>query len=341
MPERCEAGKGAGRCLARIFGPCGMALALDVCFVSQTRTGQGNQRCGVSRQVYLHAGAHRTGTSSFQLCLATNAEALNAAGYDLGFPRREHIPGGNLHLRLPRPKHGDAETPAFVSRVQRALSKHVTAQNHKLILSDENLPGVILHMLKGRLYPNQGKRIDVFQQALSAIDGRVSHILFVIRPYDQLFISGYRKHAEDNPLSPFDHNADAMSRFTGGWPDTIETLRNLLRPDRFTVVEYGKRGPSRDLLARLLGEPDTRFAEPERTLNASATDAALAHLQKIYQAGQTLERSEWMRVMAEFSAQTEDRGFARFSTDQGKRLHARYVTDLDRLAAMQGVTLIA
>ncbi|MEM6759929.1 MAG: hypothetical protein AAF601_10665 [Pseudomonadota bacterium] len=293
------------------------------------------------REVFLHAGAHRTGTSSFQLCLASNATSLRAAGYDLGFPRREGIAGGNLHLRLPRPKHSDDDMPAFVAKVRRALTKHVTAQNHRLILSDENLPGVILHMLKGKLYPNRRQRIEVFQQALAAIDGHVSHILFVIRPYDQLFMSGYRKHAEDNPLRPFEQTADAMSRFTGGWPDTVHTLHTLLRPDRFTVVDYAKRGTSVALLERLLGTPHPQFQEPEQALNISATDAALQHLQAIYHSGQTLERSAWSQAISTFSQDTADRGFARFSAPQARRLQARYQQDLEKIAALPGVTLVA
>ncbi|MEL7090768.1 MAG: hypothetical protein AAFN94_03445 [Pseudomonadota bacterium] len=293
------------------------------------------------REVFLHAGAHRTGTSSFQLCLATNAGALAQMGYDVAYPRREGIAGGNLHLRLPRPKDSDDDTPAFVAKVQRALKKQVSDDHRRLVLSDENLPGVILHFLKGRLYPNRRKRARVFHDALPAIDAAVAHILFVIRPYDQLFISGYRKHAEDNPLRPFGHNADAMSRFSGGWPDTVQTLRNVLRPDRMTVVDYAKRGTSRALLARLVDVPEAEFAEPQRALNTSATDAALEHLQGIYHTGQRLERSAWMDVIDRFSDQTEDRGFTRFSPEQQARLHDRYAQDLDTLAAIDGISLIA
>ncbi len=39
----------------------------------------------MSRDVFIHAGAHRTGTSSFQLCMATNRDRLEAAGFDLSY----------------------------------------------------------------------------------------------------------------------------------------------------------------------------------------------------------------------------------------------------------------
>ncbi len=293
----------------------------------------------MSRQVYVHAGAHRTGTSSFQLCLAANREKLASLGFDVAYPSRDGAPGGQLRMRLPRPRHKPEELPAFVGKVKRNLGRQVS-DAPKLIVSEENLPGVIVHFFKGRLYPNRKMRLQVFADALEAIDGQVAQVLFVVRPYDKLFISGFRKHAEDNAVKPFAEHAEAMSNFAGGWPETVQALRNVLGPERVTVVDYAARGESRELLAKLTGVDADEFDEPARDLNTSATDAAMEHLQGLYHAGKELERPAWQAAIRAFADQTEDRGFTQFTPAQKARLAARYEADLAKLAAMDGIRFV-
>jgi len=292
------------------------------------------------RKLYLHAGAHRTGTSSFQLCLAANRSKLEAEGYDLAYPGRDGAPGGMLHLRLPKPRHSKEDLPEFTAKVTKTLMRHVTGDSGGLILSDENVLGLIVHFFSGRLYPARRKRLLAFRGGLEAIEAEVAHILLVIRSYEELFVSGYRKHAEDNSVEPFEAIAQTMTDFSGGWPDTIKAVQNVLKPAAITVIEYGARGESSALLARLLGAEPEAYVEPEEDLNVSATDAALEHLQGIYQAGTELEREAWQAVIAQYADQAEDRGFARFSAAQSEALAARYAQDLEEIGAMEGVTLI-
>ncbi|MBU2982783.1 hypothetical protein KO498_13280 [Lentibacter algarum] len=293
----------------------------------------------MSRKIYLHAGAHRTGTSSFQNCLAVNREQLAREGFDLAYPGRDGAPNGQLRMRLPRPRHKPDEQQAFVGKVKRTLKKQVT-DKPKLILSEENLPGVIVHFFKGKLYPNRKPRLQVFRDALEAIDGKVAHVVFVIRPYDDLFISGFRKHAEDNAVKPFAEHAEAMSNFSGGWVETVQALRNVLDPEQLTVVDYAVRGKSRELLGRLTGAAAETYQEPRRDLNTSATDAAMHQLQEIYRSGQTLERAAWQAVIRDNADRRDDLRFTHFTDPQKARLDERYEADKSRLAEMGGITLI-
>ncbi|MDG1290432.1 MAG: hypothetical protein P8O11_12075 [Lentibacter sp.] len=293
------------------------------------------------RKLYLHAGAHRTGTSSFQLCLAANRQQLETEGYDLAYPGRDGAPEGHLHLRLPKPSHGEDQHGAFVGKVTRALKKHVSGEDQPLVLSEENLLGLIIHFFSGRLYPARRKRLRVFRDELEAVGAEAEHILLIVRPYGDLFVSGFRKHAEDNAVEPFETHAEAMAAFRGGWPEAVKALQNVLKPKSMTVVEYGARGTSSELLVRLLGAEAGAYVEPEYDLNVSATDAALEHLQGIYQAGKVLEREDWQAVITEFAEHGEDRGFARFSEAQSEALATRYRDDLALIGSMEGVTLRA
>lgn len=273
--------------------------------------------------------------------MAANRAALEADGFDLSYPSRDGVPGGTLAMRLPMPRHGPEDIAAFKEKLGRILKGQVTEGRDKLLLSDENLPGVIRNFFHAKLYPNCGKRAGVLQHAVQGIGGEVAHMLFVIRPYAELFVSGYRKHAEDRPIGPFEEMADSLSRFQGGWPRTVQALRDKLRPDECTVVEIGRRGASRELLAELVGTKPDAFVEPDKALNVSATDAAMQALQEVYQSGGTLKRAEWKQVIERHASDTEDRGFARFDAAQKARLDARYADDLDKLRAMPEIRVIA
>ncbi|MGR3453564.1 hypothetical protein [Pseudooceanicola sp.] len=289
--------------------------------------------------VYIHAGAHRTGTSSFQACLALNRARLGAAGYDLAYPGRDGAEGGRLALRLPHPRHRKTPDAGWVEGARTALAGHLTAPDRALILSEENIPGRMFHFYQGQFYPAARRRITLLSQALP---GPVRHLVYVVRPYDALFVSAYRKRAEDNPVPPFADIAEAMSGIERGWPEIVTAFRNRLRPERLTVIDYAGRGESRKLLARLLPEGAvTGLEEPARQLNTSATDAALEALQARYAGGETLARSDWQQVIADRAGETEDRGFARFTPEQAAGLAAKHRADLERIAALDGVTLLA
>lgn len=294
----------------------------------------------MSRQIFIHAGAHRTGTSSFQLCMATNRERLEADGFDLSYPSRDGVPGGLLALRLPKPRNRPESIPRFTEKLSKILAGQVSEEREKLILSEENLPGIIRHLFEGRIHPNCRKRLLVFRDAMQSIDGDVKHLLFVVRPYADVFLSGYRKHAEDNAIAPFSELSELMTDFKGGWPRTIKFFRQVLDADRITVVEYGARGDSRMLLARLLEYDADSFIEPQRALNVSATDAALIALQNLYADGADLSRQQWQQIIREHAENTEDLGFAKFNPSQKAKLDAQYADDLAKIRTMRRVRLI-
>lgn len=282
--------------------------------------------------LFVHAGAHRTGSSSFQMCLHKNRAELDEAGLSLAYPGRDGIPSGDLELRLPGTIGMDVKDKMYV-RAQATLERH--SGGRPLILSEENILGRMYHFLKGRFYPMLEARCDVLR---AAWPGPVAHVLLVVRPYDGLYVSGFRKRAEDNAVRPFDelrHKYMAMDR---GWPEIVAVLRDVLRPEQLTVLPYADRGTSVSLLQRLA--PDlagTALIEPERIMNLSATDAALEALQTFYRDGQKLRRPKWKTVMARHAKDTEPRGFAAFTAQEIDLLSARYSEDLDRISKMDGV----
>ncbi|WP_299374603.1 hypothetical protein [uncultured Tateyamaria sp.] len=283
-------------------------------------------------QIYIHAGAHRTGTSSFQMCLHENRAALDQAGLATAYPGRDGIPSGDLALRLPGTI--GAEPAGFVDRATRTLADH--AGGRPLILSEENIPGRMFHFMRGQFYPMAGPRCEVLR---AAWPGTIAHVLLVVRPYDELFVSGYRKRAEDNAVPSFDDLRPTYMAMDRGWPSIVEVLRDVLRPDLLTVIPYAQRGSSTDLLQRLVpGIPGTALKEPGRVVNLSATDAALEVLQEAYRGGQKLPRAKWKSVIGAHAEDRAPRGFAAFSETEVTELSERYASDLKQIEWMDGVS---
>jgi hypothetical protein len=282
--------------------------------------------------IFIHAGAHRTGTSSFQLCLHKNRKMLRQAGWALAYPGRDGIPSGKLALRLPTPKGGVQDK--LISKARNTLNDH--AGDRPLILSEENIAGRMMHFMQGRFYPAAEARLEVLR---AAWPGPIAHVLLVVRPYDGLFVSGYRKRAEDNAVEDFETLRPRYLAMDRGWPDLVAAMRDILRPERFSVIPYGLRGTSTALLQRLVpGLPGDALIEPARVMNLSATDAALAALQLRYRAGETLGRAAWKDIVASHADDTERRGFATFSEAEIQVWADRYARDLETLAAMDGIT---
>lgn len=289
----------------------------------------------MDKPIFLHAGAHRTGTSSFQLCLAQNRHALEGGGFDLAYPGRDGIPDANLRLRMPRGNVGAHRLPEFAAGMRSHLSNLSPDGARGLILSEENIPGPMRHFYEGGFYPFASNRLQALAQALPT---RPAHLIYVLRSYDELFVSAYRKRAEDNAVPPFRDLVPVFTGFTGGWPLIVTLLREILQPDRLTVLTHAPGRSSLDLLHTLVPETaDLPLQPPDRVVNRSATDAALIALQARYRDGETLVREEWQSVISSHSHRPEPGGFACFPDAERRILRDRYAADLDLVAGLPGI----
>ncbi|WP_323764275.1 hypothetical protein [Marinovum sp.] len=283
------------------------------------------------KEILIHAGAHRTGTSSFQLCLAVNRVALDAVGCDVAYPGREGAPGGTLRLPLNKAGHDG---------VLRRLRHHSPDPSRALLLSEENIPGQMFPFLRGQFYPQAEQRLRLMANAIAAAGGQTRRVLLLLRSYDTLFASAYRKRAEDHPVGDFAGRVPGFLAMDRGWVELVQAFRDILAPQELLVADYARRGRSCDLLRRLMPALDGPLGEPTNSVNRSATDAALRHLQARYHAGETLPRAEWQQVIRDFSEDDRDLGVTRYSESEKSVLSGRYSADLERIAGLEGITLL-
>ncbi|MDU9003785.1 hypothetical protein [Sedimentitalea todarodis] len=290
----------------------------------------------MTKPVLIHAGAHRTGTSSFQLCLHENRAVLDRHGYDIAYPGRDGVQGGNLRLPLPRRRHGEKRIPQYAEQARDVLAALSPEAGRGLILSEENIPGPMLHFYQGQFFPASRKR---FLSLAGALEAPPVHVLYVVRSYADLFVSAYRKRAEDNPVVPFSEIVPNFLAIDRGWPELLSEMRDTLGAETLTVLPYEGRGSSCALLKRLVpGLVGEVLVEPSRTVNQSATDAALEALQARYRAGETLPRRVWQGILQDNLEKTDRTGFAAFPEAERRELQARYDMDIARLSELEGIS---
>lgn len=292
----------------------------------------------MGKPLYVHLGAHRTGTSSFQMMLSENRDLLAQAGYDIAYPGRDDIPQGDLKLRLPHPRNLDKWKSEFLPGATRELARFASPNSHAMILSEENIPGRMIHFPAGQFYPAAEVRLQTLAAAARA---PVLRAVLVVRAYTGLYISAWRKRAEDNKSPPFAEGTHNMLHMDRGWPDLVRLIFKHLKVQELVVIDYARRGRSVDMLGMLVPElAAVPLREPERRMNHSATDAAMIELQARYQSGETLEREAWQKIIAEHRDDKTPRGVSEFSKRQTRILEGRYAEHLDEIAQMPAVLML-
>lgn len=287
----------------------------------------------MGRKFLIHAGAHRTGTSSFQYCLHVNRDRLLDAGVDSGYPGRDGIPTGRLALQLPSPRHGMSRQGRYTERVSRTIAACATGRE-RMLLSEENIPGRMLHFFFGRFFPAAEARLDALAAGL---DGPVETLLYVVRDYPAFYKSAWRKRGEDMLQAPFANSVDALLNADRGWPEIVSLMQNVLKPERFIVLDYAARGSSLELLQRLV--PDVEgLQHPPGRLNVSVTDRGLMALQAEYAKERKLSDAEKAEIAAAHREDTDGYGLTEFPAEAESQLSERYLRDLDQIRAMPGIS---
>lgn len=272
------------------------------------------------------------------MMLAENRDLLTAEGYDTAFPGRDDIPEGDLGLRLPSPRTADQWENRYAPSCAAELQRCASATSHAMILSEENIPGRMIHFSAGQFYPAAEVR---FQTIAAAAQAPVLRAVLVVREYTELYISSWRKRAEDNAADPFNEGRHNMLHMDRGWPELVQLVFKHLKVQELVVIDYAQRGRSIDMLGMLVPELATvPLREPARRMNHSATDAALEALQARYHRGDKLERDEWQRIIAAHRDDKASRGVSEFTKRQDRILKGRYQEHLDEIAKMPAVLLL-
>lgn len=298
-------------------------------------------RSEVFGEVHLHLGAHRTGSTAFQMMLSDNADSLRAQGVSVGFPSRGQVPNGQLQTYLEHQALSDPEQLKKQIAQNRADIAPIVGsdEGQHSLLSEENFIGGMISFQQGKFYPHARDRMILLKKVLQPAE--VGNVMLMIRAYDTLFVSAFRKRAENQLVPNYDVVRRRQAEFEGGWPKVVDDILSGLKPRNLFVVPYRRERDDLALLGRLCPQVDTTKLKPSTGhTNASFPDAALFEIQRRRRAGERLGWAEKRAIYEAFADKSTRQPFVKVFPKHEESLRARYLSDLELLRARSEITLV-
>ena len=204
--------------------------------------------------IFLHVGARRTATTSFQHYLQANAGLIEALGIRVWGPSqaRNGLFSGIF------PKFRSAPNPISVKRacgrVSLQLENLSYAGTSKLLISEENMIGSARHCVRNAmLYPAIGERMARFDEIFGH---RLKRVMLTLRAPDMWWSSAIAYTVSRGHTVPDQAALASIAASPRSWRDVITDLACAL-PDTeiqvSTFEEYAGRPDA--LFARITDEP--------------------------------------------------------------------------------------
>lgn len=172
----------------------------------------------------------------------------------------------------------------------------------------------------------------------------VSRLVLLLPGRDTYLPHLWRLLAQRRQMVPFAEMAGALSDERRGWHEVICEVIGAVAPKETLILT---RDPcAAEVLDALMpaGGDTARLSQLIAALPAPQTatqipDTGLAMLQRLYRQGVSLSPRQSARLAAHHARQPQPDPIAAFTPEQGARLRARDAQDLQKLAALPGVTV--
>ncbi|SCZ54341.1 hypothetical protein SAMN04488118_102279 [Epibacterium ulvae] len=179
-------------------------------------------------RVFLHIGAHRCATTSFQEYMRQNVASIATQGVGYWGPNQTRR--GLFQGVLPGPQTSpdDDQAERARGRVQLKLAAERATGFQQLVISDENLMGSMRQNLHiGGLYSDVGERMARFA---ATFDDQLTDVVLNIRSLDHYWASALTYGVARGFPFPNKNTLDRYARATRSWRDVITDVA-LALPD--------------------------------------------------------------------------------------------------------------
>lgn len=244
----------------------------------------GHWACNVARvwvmEIFLHVGAHRTGTTGFQSLLQHQRARLRRSDVSFWGPQRTR--SGFLSGLIKNPDYMTTPDVELGQRSCGRIAMEIERLYHEdmqtLILSEENMIGTMTENLAScSLYGQAQSRLARFAPAF---EGHAPQIWLAIRSYERHWASQLAFRIKAGALVPCQAEIDTLAAQTRDWQEVIRSLQQAIPAAQVVVwrFEDWATQPAAlldTLLGHQVGLRDHAGSSPS---NASASAPALAEL---------------------------------------------------------------
>lgn len=233
------------------------------------------------KEVFVHIGPHKTGSSAIQECLSANRTILQSAGLLYLHNQVTH----QAALDIARGNYERAEESLL--DVKESISSSALG---KALLSQEDFAGNLAGRAGGkRVYPNLTKNLRLIKRVFAPL--RVTFVFF--EREEHLWLkSCYHQHLKHRTdFSSFDTFCNQFDGFN--WRAVLERPKSTFQ-ENLCVVPYSSMSLSgtEDLL-RLVGIGGIQLAYPPKVVNSSPTPGEIQSLERI-NARSAFKQTAWL-----------------------------------------------
>ena len=302
------------------------------------------------RDISVHVGIHRTGTSTLQKYLLATRDAPAARGLDVVMPQiagQRELPNHRngirdyvkIHARLNRKPW--FLKPLYRRQLNRVFEDYVALVGPKapvLVLSEENILGQAFFPERpGLLYPDAERNLTAMR---SFAGPNLKRVFLAIRSYPDFLLSyEIMREAYFGRGIGFDNLSGWATGHLRGWREIVEIMTRVFPGTAIEIWPYGGISIEQEF-TRLTGlELAAVYQETgQSVVNASATYEALAHIQALRKSGTKPKKPEVDTILETMSGRKirlEDI----FTTSEFQRLTDRYKADLDAIGRLNNVEI--
>ena len=294
-------------------------------------------------KVVLHLGAHKTASTYLQARLGNSTNVL--AGRQIMYIGPEAVRealsrAGSLQFA------GKAIAFQTRRRLVRAMEKLVhdaaCAGANRVIISDETLLGRLSEIHEnGHLFEHVRRRLRVFQDSFGDVDLK---ILLAVRGFDGFLPSVWSHMVLRRGYTPFDMGrARGMIDARRRWSDVVKDVAKTYPNAHLTVWRYeDMKAVETRVLRAFADDYGVSAIEPIKWRALSGLSAtAVEALEKLRTEGTPTGPEQVRKLWRQYPKPKGHAAFQPFGNDMLDRLRADYAQDLERIAAMEQVTVLA
>lgn len=298
---------------------------------------------GSDMKVVLHLGAHKTASTYLQARLGNSTNVLTGRQITYIGPEavRETLSrAGSLQFA--------GKPIAFRTRrrLTRAMGKLVhdaaCMGASRVIISEETLLGRLSEIHdNGRFFEEVHRRLRVFRNTFDDVD---LEILLAVRGLDGFLPSVWSHMALRRGYTPFDmERARRMIDARRRWSNVVEDVAKTYPNARLTVWRYeDMKAVETHVLRAFADDYGVSAIEPIKWRALSGLSAlAVEALEKLRADGTPCGPEQVRKLWRKFPKPKGHADFQPFDNDMLDRLRADYAQDLERITAMDRVTVLA
>ena len=186
--------------------------------------------------VFLHIGAHRCATTTFQAYMRHNRSRLDLRGTGFWGPLQTRKGLFNGVLPGPGGRPGRDRQRRATGRIQLRLARSAGLGLQRLVVSDENIMGSVRANLRlGELYCGVGERLARYSQAFG---GQVTDVALSIRCLDLYWASALGYSLTRGRHLPSENELDRLVHNPRSWRDVVTDVACAMPEARIHVLPF-------------------------------------------------------------------------------------------------------